>query len=258
MEQDHVECDSIRQKVKGIGEHGACRQVMSFLFELADEFTLGRRTMASSSATPPTAATAGADDNSDSDDEKMAADQHEWVRFRTRQLVIIQEQVDSFLEVASFCLVEPLALGFFPFQTEVVGEAIPRSTPEVAESNDGSTVDGAQTTAPHRQEEPLSDVVDAEPMGVDVGTNSARSHTVKRPDDEMVSDETVMPQENKTGMTTTGVIDGSSTHAASSAEQNRSIHSSNEPEKSIASRCTAVSMNSTDSEVHAAVPNLAS
>lgn len=46
MEANHDRCELIRQRVSSIEWYDACREVMSFLFDLADEFTLGTRSVA--------------------------------------------------------------------------------------------------------------------------------------------------------------------------------------------------------------------
>lgn len=122
----------------GMGGHEACRQVMSALFELYDGFEM----------TVPTVHTAAAGDNGEGDSDSDASsssgkeDRDVWVRVQASNLTAIQDQLDSNLEAASFCLVEPVYLGLFPFQTE----ASPEKNNTV-DATVGSTVEEANDTA---------------------------------------------------------------------------------------------------------------
>lgn len=57
-------------------------------------------------------------------------------------MTAIQDQLDSYLEAASFCLVEPVYLGFYPFQTEETSNSNERMCNTPGEvTTDGSNND---------------------------------------------------------------------------------------------------------------------
>lgn len=121
MVRNHKDCQHTRRKLIELSGHDACHEVMSSLFELEDGFKeIEMSPTRTDGQDRNEVTTENNDGDNDSENSEDGGNDHDdlWVRFKATTFSRIQDQLDSFLEASSFCLVEPVYLGFFPYQTQ--------------------------------------------------------------------------------------------------------------------------------------------
>lgn len=139
-ERDHGGCAAARLKLFGTEGRMVAAYVMQALFELVNvpvyssNNSAGTTERALNGSVSELIASHGdgedygdqagdAEDGGNGSDYEDMAEEDAWVRCKFAQYHCIGEQLDTVVELLSFCILEPITLGFFPFHTEARNSA---------------------------------------------------------------------------------------------------------------------------------------
>lgn len=116
-ERNHDACEQGRREMARIGGEVICRQVLGRTFKIVPEAVFEPNSEANGMSGMAVSAET---DNSGSDDdngEENIGSDNVWVEVLCEQFLYVEKVLDTTLQLVAFCLVEPIGLGFFQFQT---------------------------------------------------------------------------------------------------------------------------------------------